>query len=1120
MAKAFDKEVLRSITRSWGRFIALFGIVALGVGFYAGLRMTAPDMNRAADKFYDDTHLMDLRVVSTLGMTAEDMDALRAIEGVDQVMPAYETDAMGELGGESYVFRIHSLAAAAVQSETLPDGAVASPADDYLNRLVLQEGRWPQEPGECAVLGDVIMNTPVELGDTITLDRNGTDLDGVLDCTEYTIVGLVRSPAYVGTAALGTTSIGSGSVDQAVFVPEDAFSGDYPFSEAFITVKGAADLPAPGPDYDAAVDAVEDRIAAIAGEREQVRLEGLRAEAQQQLDEARADYEQQRNDAQQQLDEAQAQLDSARREADEGRRRLQDGQRSYDEGRESLDAQTAKADRALEQAQRTLDAKQKELAAGREQLTAETAALDSQEAQLKQQKAQLDQAIAALDAALAAAPPAQQAPLKAQRDQLASKRTEVEKGLAAVAKGRGQAAQAEATLAAGEKALAEGRATLKEQRAQAAQALESGQRQLDGAATALQTAREQLAEGDRQLADGQAQYDSRKAEADRGFAEAEDELARAQADIDALERPEWLILDRTKNYGAEGFRQDAERVDHIAAVFPFIFFLVAALVALTTMTRMVDEERMLIGTCKALGYGRGRIIGKYLVYAGAASVAGSVVGIAALAFTLPAVIMSAYSIIYVVPTAALALDWPIALLAAGLGVGITLVATAAAAGSTLRETPAALMLPPAPKPGKRILLERVGPLWGRLSFLWKVTMRNIFRYKKRFLMTVVGIAGCTALLLTGFGLQDSINDIIDKHFGPVVGYTVAVTQDDDASADDAEALQAAFADQGRASDTARVMRDSLLLVGGRSGAGAGAAADGSGTGSGADDGPQLEATLIVPQDTEAFGRLWSLHNRQSAQALPLEGDGVVLTEKAATTYGLAPGDTVLLSRKDSMGNAQGEPLAAVVSGVAENYVGNYVFAESAVYEQLFGEAPAFATVLGSIPGDPAVRERFSQAAGAIDSVKTIEYNDETIDTYRTSLRSVNLVVVVLIVAAAALAFIVLYNLTNINITERIREIATLKVLGFTRGEVKRYIFREVIILTVVGALLGLVLGVFLENFVVVTAEVDKVMFGRDIHGASFLWAFLLTLAFTLLVMLAMGRKLRSISMVESLKSNE
>lgn len=1118
MAKAFDKEVLRSITRSWGRFIALFGIVALGVGFYAGLRMTAPDMHRAADKFYDDTCLMDLRVVSTLGMTAEDMDALRAIEGVDQVMPAYETDAMGDLGGESYAFRIHSLAAAAAQSETMPDGAVASQADDYLNRLMLQEGRWPAAPDECVVLGDAIMNTPAVPGEVIRLD-GGSGSDGVLQYTDYTIVGTVRSSYYTGTAALGTTSIGSGSIDQAVFVPDGAFSGDYPFSEAFITVKGAAALEAPGPDYDAAVDAVEDRIAAIAGEREQARLEGLRAEAQRQLDEARADYEQQRSDAQQQLDEARAQLDSARREADEGRRQLQQSQRSYDEGRESLDTQTTEADRALERAQRTLDAKQKELAAGRERLTAETAALDSRETQLKQQKSQLDQAIAALDAALAAAPPAQQAALKAQRDGLASSRAEVEKGLAAVAKGREQAAQAEATLAAGEKALAEGRVTLKEQRAQAAQALESGQRQLDGAAAALQAGREQLAEGDRRLADGQAQYDSRKAEADRGFAEAEDELARAQADIDALERPELLILDRSKNYGVEGFRQDAERVDHIAAVFPFIFFLVAALVALTTMTRMVDEERMLIGTCKALGYGRGRIVGKYLVYAGAASVAGSIAGIAALAFTLPAVIMSAYSIIYVVPTAALALDWPLALLAAGLGVGITLAATAAAAWSTLRETPAALMLPPAPKPGKRILLERVRPLWGRLSFLWKVTMRNIFRYKKRFLMTVVGIAGCTALLLTGFGLQDSINDIIDKHFGPVVGYTVAVTQEDDAPDEDAAALQAAFDDQGEAQATARILRDSLLLVGGRPAADGGSADDGS-AGSPAGDGPQLEATLIIPQDTGAFSRLWSLHDRQSGQALPLEGDGVVLTEKAAATYGVGPGDTVLLSRKDSMGNAQGDAIPAPVIGVAENYVGNYVFAEPAVFEQLFGETPVFATVLGSIPEDTSVRERFSQAAGAIDSVKTIEYNDETIDTYRTSLRSVNLVVVVLIVAAAALAFIVLYNLTNINITERIREIATLKVLGFTRGEVKRYIFREVLILTVAGALLGLVLGVFLENFVVVTAEVDKVMFGRDIHGASFLWAFLLTLAFTGLVMLAMGRKLRSISMVESLKSNE
>ncbi len=1099
--KAFNKEIRRSITHSLGRFIAIFAIVALGVGFYAGLQMTAPDMKLAADAFYDDTNLFDIRVVSTMGFSDENVEALSQVEGVEAVQADRETDAEGMLDGEPYTFRIHSVAGMLFEEgQPMPEGTANDEANDTandaandaanstaqpdaveptINQLVVKEGRLPQAPGECVISADRIMSEPVQLGDTITLTQGATDLADVLRRTDFTVVGLVTSPYYTSTTEMGSTSVGSGTVEQFMYIPESDFAADYPISEAFVTVADARQLNSSSAEYDAAVAAVMERIEAIAADQEQQRLAALKADAQAELDEARAEYERQRDETNATLDDAKRQLDEAQAQIGASEQRIASGQREYDSGTQQLSQQKASAQTQMTQAQQKLDDQAAQLATQKEQLTTQRTTLAAQVAQLQQ---------------AADANPTDQT--------LQQQLAQAKAGLAQVDAGLAQVVQGETQLAAGRQQLEAQRASAQEQMAQA-------QQKLDQAASQLSSGRQQLASGRADYDAGLAEYQQGRADADAEFAQAEADLAAAQADIDAIETPEWLVMDRSKNYGAESFQMDADRVGNIAAVFPLIFFLVAALVALTTMTRMVDEERMQIGTYKALGYSRSRITSKYLTYAGVASVAGSVAGIALLSFTLPAVIMEAYAVVYVVPTAGLQLDWPIALIAAGLGVGITLLATTAACLSTLRESPAALMLPPAPKAGKRILLERIRPIWGRLSFLWKVTCRNIFRYKKRLFMTTVGIAGCTALLLTGFGLQDSINDIIDKHFGVLVKHTVVVTEEDDATPEDQALVQQGIQDAGHATASTRVEQESMVVVGGGPGADAANPAT-----------EDLTADIIVPEDFDQFEQLWLLRNRQSGQTLSLPDEGAVITEKLATENGISVGDNVVVAQKDTMGNATSTTFAIPVTGIAENYVGHAVFLSSQAYERAFGTAPAFHTTFAAISDDQQVRDAFTAAMQQIDGVKTVAYNDETIDSYKTALRSVNMVVVVLILAAAALAFIVLYNLTNINITERMREIATLKVLGFTRGEVQTYIFRETVILSIMGALLGLVLGIFLENFVVVSAEVNQVMFGRDIHPGSFVLAFVLTLVFTALVMLVMRRKLNKVDMVESLKSNE
>ncbi|WP_415995677.1 FtsX-like permease family protein [Gordonibacter pamelaeae] len=1150
MRGAFNKDVLRSVTHSLGRFLAIAGIVALGTGFYAGLRMTAPDMKLAADQFYDGTNLMDIRVVSTLGLTDDDLAALRGVEGVAQVMGAYETDVMATVNDEQYAIRVHSLPAAAAESDTGDGVNAVSGAADYLNRPVLVEGSWPVREGECVLSADKVMNTPTKIGDTVQITEGSQDVDDVLATRTYQVVGYVHSSYYVSSTSMGTTSLGSGSVQQFMYVPESDFSKDLPYTEAFVTVAGAAGEFSGSDAYFERVHEVEDRIETLAPAREQARADGLRANAQKELDEKRADYERERADAEQQLNDAQRQLDEAAAAIAENKQKLADAQAAYDSGVAELASQRASAEAQLAEAER-------QLADGRAQTDAARPAIEQGQAQLADAWAQWQQGADALaagwgewqgrqDALSAKAAEWQQnmalwqaawdaneahpenpdyaenrARLEAQKQVLDAGKDEIDRGQAALDEARGEleAQQQAVNAARGEldaqqaafdaqqaqfdaavAQVEQGTADLASARLQADAQIAAAQQQLDEAAAQIASGRSQLEQGRADYEGGLAEYERQKADADAQFADAERQIADAQQKIDDLENPSWLVMDRDQNYGVASFESDANRVDSIAQVFPFIFFLVAALVALTTMTRMVEEERVLIGTFKALGYSRARIASKYLLYAAVASVTGSVLGIAVLSQVLPAVISEAYAIIYFVPRGPLPIDLGLAGLAAGLGVGVTLVATWAAAFATLRERPATLMLPRAPKAGKRILLERIAPLWRRLSFSWKVTFRNLFRYKKRFVMTVIGIAGCTALLLTGLGLQDAINDIIDKQYGEIVHYNAVVTTEDDLPAASQQELDDLLGAGGAVESSTRVQSASMVASG--------------------PDKADVHASVVVPEDPGGLADFLTVRTRVGHEPLSIGDDGVVLAEKLANELGVGVGDTVRLAEQDEMGNATDKTFDLTVTGVMENYIYNYVFIGPGEYARMEGGQPAFSTYYAVTSSDAGERAQFNDAVRAIDGVKTVAYNDEVIDAYKSMLKSVGLIVIVLVVAAAALAFIVLYNLTNINITERQREIATLKVLGFTPREVSAYIYRETMLLSVIGCAVGLVLGVFMEGFVVVTAEVDQVMFGRTIHAASFVIAFLLTMLFTVLVMLAMRRKLARVDMVESLKSNE
>ncbi|MCL2825798.1 MAG: ABC transporter permease [Eggerthellaceae bacterium] len=1093
MGKVFNKEILRSITSSLGRFLALAVIVALGAGFYAGLRMTAPDMKIGADSFYDGTALYDINVISTLGLTDDDVAALQAIDGVENVTPGYQTDMVTEINDTTYTMRIHSLDIAAAQASDTSDGTNALSNDaGYLNRPLLMEGSWPTKSGECVLGYGPVMGVPAKIGDTVTVLEGTQDPDDVLVTKQYTVVGFVKSSIYTAHTNLGTTALGSGIIQQYMFIPESDFKDGQPYSVIYLTVAGAQAELSGSDAYQSVVSAVEDRINAQRATRELARMNQLKSDAQATLDDEWADFDKERQDALDQLADAKSQLDDAANTLADSQSQLEEGQASYDDGVAQLAQKRQDAATGFAQAKSQLDDKQAQLDAADAQFADGKAQMDAAWQAYNDQLAQWQAAYDALDPAdpdyaLNAAT------LDAWKDQLDSGKATLDGEQAALDAQQAQLQDAHDQLAAGW-------ASYQAQQQQANAGFASAQAQLDSSSAQLASGWDELAAGQQEYNDNLDAYNQKKADAEKGYAEAIQKLDDAQVQIDTIEAPTWYVMDRTKNSGAVSFQTDAGRVDQISQVFPLLFFLVAALVALTTMTRMVEEERVLIGTYKALGYGRARITSKYLVYGLIASGVGAAIGIAILSQALPRTIFFAYSIMYDVPPCPTPNNIPHTALSAGLGIGITLVATWAAVTSTLRESPAALMLPRAPKAGKRILLERIAPLWRRLSFSWKVTFRNIFRYKKRFIMTIIGIAGCSALLLTGLGLYDAINDIIAKQYSDITHYNTTVRMADDISADDRSAVDAVLSDKSLITESTLVQEDHMTA---RSSAN-----------------KDFGVYVIVPADPGQFKDFVDMHERVGKAPLALDDNSIIVSEKVAVKLGLSKGDTLYLVVEDAMGNPTDEKYAFTVGGIMENYIASYIYISPGNYTKTTGKDPDLSMIIAKSTTDSAGKDKISNTLLALDGVKTVAYTDETINSYQKMLTSVNSIVWVLVTAAAILAFVVLYNLTNINITERQREIATLKVLGFIPREVYSYIFREIMLLAGIGALFGLALGVLMENFVVTTAEVDYVMFGREIHPLSFVIAFALTLAYAAIISLVMRVKLKHINMVESLKSVE
>lgn len=1276
--KALHKDFWMEIRKSKARFISIFLIVALGVAFFSGIQAASPDMRFSGDAYYDEALLMDLKVVGTLGLTEDDVEALKKIEGVESAEGAYGTDVICGEGEDQKVLHVESL-------------------NKSVNQIKAKKGKIPEKKGEIFLDREYALARGYEVGDSIKLKQ---EEEGLLLEENYTVCGIGTSPLYISFNR-GNTTLGSGEISGFAYVTPENFDQEV-YTQIYLRFHGSEDLTSYTDAYDNLIEKVQSTVEGIEKERCEIRYNDVKEEAEDALKEAEKelkdgekelkdgkkelkDGEKEFADAKKEVEDGEKELADAKKKIEDGKKELADGKKKISDGQEQLetaknqaaDGQSqlnaakekisagwtefyanqdkvdagqeelfaakeelakgketiAEGKKLLEEQKKNLEDKQKEIEAGKaaipaareelntqkqmceeglkaveageaelskgeaalfglkEQLSGLTSQYDSLHTELENVQAQLSTVRSQYEEAVNSGTAAEEElnallnqisvleekegslsaqaetlrsqvetlkatvteteqTITAQKQTFAQKRAELEGALSEISSGlisleekEQQLMQAENQIQAGQKEIEKGFAELKKQEEKlpaaeeeiskneklleesqkqldaAEKTLSEGQSELDAQAEKLAAAWSQISESEKTLSEGQAEIaanekkisdgekeieenekkleDARKEieDGEKELADGKKEYEDAKKEIEELEEPEWLITDRNDLPEYSDYGDNADRIRNIGQVFPVIFFLVAALISLTTMTRMVEDQRTQIGTLKALGYSKFAIMSKYINYALLATVGGSICGVLIGEKVLPYIIISAYGIMYhnMASNLQIHYEFTYAVTASVAAVVCTLGATLFSCYRELSETPASLMRPPAPKEGKRVLLERITFFWKHLSFSWKSTLRNLFRYKKRLFMTIFGIAGSMALMLVGFGIQDSIMDIALRQYSKLQHYDGTIISDEDAGKKEREKLEKFLQEDERISRYTDVQFTKMETPAGKS---------------------NLSVYVYVPENLENFKEDVTLQNRRTKEQYELSDAGAAISEKTAKLAGLSVGDMITLIQDN-------KPYQVKVDLITENYMGHYIYMTPKVYEEAFHKKPDFENIIFTVKDE--AKENMEQVGNEIlefPAALSISYTSSLADQLDRMLSTLGTVIVVLIVSAGMLAFVVLYNLNNINITERQRELATLKVLGFYDQEVSQYVFRENVLLTIIGVIAGAAFGILLHRYVITTVEVDAVMFGRNIKPLSFLYSALFTCGFSVFVNMVMHFKLKKIDMVESLKSVE
>ena len=1217
MKNAMQKDFWREIGHTRSRFFSIMILVALSVAFLSGLKATAPDMKHTGDDYLDSLHLADIQVLSTLGLTDEDIAALRAQDKIEDAEGEYVIDAFASSDSLDAVVKVLSL------------------TDRGISDVLLREGRMPERADECVVEENMLSLMSISIGDTITLTP-GDDLSDALAQDTYTVVGTVRSPVYLAVER-GTSTLGSGTVKAYLYLPREAFTLDY-YTAAYVRVSGAAEMTAFYSDYDDYIDAVIDELEPFGDARAQLRHDELVDEAteklddaQKELDDAKAEADKELGDARKELADARRKLDDGWKEYDDGKQELadsrvklddakaelEDGEQEYADGVKKYDQavrdyekgqkdyadgvkdyekgaqQLADGESELEAGKEKLDEGQKQLDAlgntvagalqndpnyagvtggtiidelgrGDENTAAATdAALDKMRAQLEGGIAQAQQGLAKIDAGiekcdeglakidaaleqLGASPDneearakleqqradtaAQRSALVQQRGKVSAQLSELQSQLAALStvssgsiaankqqldQGRADYESGKQQLSAGYRDLRDGKKELDKAKkeldeapqklADAKQELADARKELDDGWKEYYDGEEKYADGEKELADayreltdgekdyreGLREYEDGKAEADEKIADAEEKIADARRKVADIESCEWYLFSRSYNPGYTGYGQDAERMANLASVFPVIFFLVAALVCLTTMTRMVEEQRVQIGSLKAMGYSGLAISRKYLLYGLLPSLTGGVFGLAIGYILFPKMIFTAYQIMYQMPNIELRAYGGISAYSLLAAVACTTIATLWACLATLRETPASLMRPRTPKAGKRVFLEYIKPLWRKMSFTHKVTARNLFRYQKRFWMTVIGIGGCTALIIAGFGMRSSLLFTMSRQYDDLFHYSAQVTLSSNVLPEKRQAVEDFLAGDSRVVNDVPCTASSATVI----------------------TSSYSTTAYVEVMEAGEIGKVIDLLDYKTGEPITMEDTGVYIDQKLSELLKVSVGDTFFLD-----GDARGD---VTVAGIYEHYTGHFIYMTPSYYEQtLHADSEPNAYLMNFTSDDTDTCNAIFEKLLSMNGVVTTSRMRDTQDTYMHSMERVDFVVIIIILAAAALAMVVLFNLSNINITERQRELATIKLLGFYDKEVSAYVYRENIVLTVFGILMGCFMGHWLHIYLVRSTEIDLMMFGRQTAPSAYVYAAILTMIFSVLVNVLAHFKMKKIDMVESLKSAE
>lgn len=1083
MKSSLAKDMIRDIKHSLSRFISIVAIVAIGVGLFAGVKVSSPVMKKNADKYYDEQNFMDIQLVSTFGLTEEDVESIRNLKGVEGVFPTYSMDVISNFDTIEVVLKVHGLDLNHLNKDD----------KDFINRPVLVDGRFPENITECVVEAEVLENYNLKIGDVIEVTSGkDADIGESLKENKFTIVGTVHSPTYVSFQK-GSSSIGNGQINGFILIPNEAFKVPA-YTEVLLTVEGAKELQTYDKEYDETVGIISDKLEAVGIERSKIRYLEILADAKDKIAESKDELQKAKDKSSEELAKAESGLKDAENKITLGENELTSKEETYKLTIAGAETKIAEAEQQLKQGEDTYNKEYDAFLVSKAEAEPKIAEAEKQIAEGESAIASIEGYIETIKTEIAngSLTEEQKAAAEAQIAQLQGVIEQAKGGLESV---KLELASQKALLVEGEKKLADAKVELEAGKAELATQKANLAKEKTNAENQFESAKSELNSGRMELNKGKETFNQSKADAEKQISDAEDKIADAEYKLKNLEEPEWYVLDRNTNYSYVDYENSANSINAIAQVFPVFFFIVAALVCLTTMTRMVDEQRGLMGTLKALGYSKTAIVSKYILYAVAASLMGSIIGII-IGFTLfPTVIFNAYGIMYQLPKITLSFNWTYAIISTLAATLVTTGSALIACYKELVETPALLMRPKAPTMGKRILLERIPFIWNRLSFLNKVCARNIFRYKKRFLMTVIGVAGCTALLLTGYGIRDSIRAIVDVQFGELYHYDMTIGLEKNLRDKTYDKIINTISSEPDVNEYMMVNYSNIKV---------------------SSNDTKKEAILFTPKALSEFEDFVTLRKRSNKEKVELTDDGVVLNEKLAKQLGVKTGDSINIIN----GTDDNEKKYEVkVSGITEQYIYHYVYMSPGLYKQLFGEEPQFNDIIAKI-NDKTQDGENKLATDLInnDEIVSVSFNTSLKENFNDTIKSLNLVIIVIIISAGALAFVVLYNLTNVNISERIREIATIKVLGFYNNEVSSYVYKENTLLTFMGMLVGLGLGVLLHRYIMVTVELDNIMFGRTINFISYLWAAILTMVFGALVNFVMYFKLKNVPMVESLKS--